>query len=746
MLRKSLIAIYLIIIICLALATFLEKYYGTEFVLSNIYTSWWMCLFWAILFSVGVFYIIKIRFKRISLITLHFALSLILIGAFITHLTSKNGVIHLRQGETVSSYITTTNNNIDSSEQLPFSIRLNGFKVINHSGTNTALDYISEITIIKKNRHEDVIVSMNNIYTCDNYRLYQSSFDEDGKGTYLSLNSDPVGIPITYTGYALFFIGLIWILIDKHGAFRQLLRHPLLKQKILSISLLISLNSLPLQAVPALQNEIANKFCKINVLYNGRICPLQTYALDFTKKIYGKRSYKDYSAEQVFTGFLFWRDQWMKESIIRIKDKIVRDRLHLPEYISGEMLFQKNHGYIIGPYINEYFRGNHDKFHEGINKLDEKVGLIMELNNKTPLKVFPYTKGGETIWYGPNDTYPDYIEPERKEYMQKILLYLDDEARNDKMDEMNESIDKLIKYQYTYSGNSIPSKVQLNAEYIYNKYPFATILFMVCLTMGFICLFYTIYTLTRKIPEKPTKKTYFVYSEIIVMAISFIILTFCLILRWIIRGTIPMSNGYETMLVMAWIIMLTSIIIYHKFHIILTFGFLLSGFFLLVSHISQMDPQITHIMPVLKSPLLTIHVSVIMMAYALLALTFICGLTAVLLRIIRGKGAEGLKDQLEALQILSKLFLYPSITALGLGIFIGAIWANISWGTYWSWDPKETWALITLMIYVIPVHRSIIRRLSKPINYHLFMTVAFLTILMTYFGVNYFLGGMHSYA
>jgi ABC-type transport system involved in cytochrome c biogenesis permease subunit len=167
----------------------------------------------------------------------------------------------------------------------------------------------------------------------------------------------------------------------------------------------------------------------------------------------------------------------------------------------------------------------------------------------------------------------------------------------------------------------------------------------------------------------------------------------------------------------------------------LTFGFLLSGFFLLVSHISQMDPQISHLMPVLNSPLLTIHVSVIMMSFALLSLTCICGITAFVM-----------PRQAEELKLLSQLFLFPALTCLGLGIFIGAIWANISWGTYWSWDPKETWALITFMIYAIGVHEQSLPFLRNTRNYHLFMTLAFLTILMTYFGVNYFLGGMHSYA
>jgi len=749
MVKKILFALYIIIILCLGAATIIEKYHGSIFVGKFIYSSWWMCALWAVLAALAIFYLLKKKIRRISIITLHSSLVIILLGALVTHLTSHSGFVHIRMNEVADTY-TYINDEGDSIQSpLPFLVRLNEFEVKKHEGTDAASDFISHITIITTSDSIDTIVSMNNIYSHNNTRLYQTSYDDDCQGSLLSINSDPVGIPITYIGYALLFIGLIWILIDSRGTYRSLLRDPLLKRGVLSISIFISLFTFVCNdsnAAPVLPKETARKLCKINILYNNRICPLQTYALDFTKKLYGKRSFNGYSAEQVFTGFMFWRDKWMKEKIIRIKEVDVREKLNLPKYCSGEMLFSKDRGYILGPYLNEYLKGYNDKFHEGVNKLDEKLCLIMELHNKEPLKIFPYTHNNETTWYGPNDSYPEYIDKAQKEYMQTILKYFDYEAHNNKLSDMDDGINKLIKYQNTYGGSSVPSILQLNAEYIYNDIPFSTILFMINLTMGFLCLFYTIYLLTRKTDNKSSSKKYILGIQLWIMIISFISLTFCLCLRWVIRGTIPLSNGYETMLVMAWIIMLVSILIYKRFHIILTFGFLLSGFFLLVSHISQMDPQITHLMPVLESPLLTIHVSVIMMAYALLALTFICGLMAIILRLIRGKHANHLKEQLKSLQLLSRLFLYPSITALGFGIFIGAIWANISWGTYWSWDPKETWALITLMTYAIAVHTNSIPQLRKPLNYHIFMTFAFLTILMTYFGVNYFLGGMHSYA
>lgn len=511
-------------------------------------------------------------------------------------------------------------------------------------------------------------------------------------------------------------------------------------------------------AASVLPQEIAKSFGRLNMVYNDRVCPVQTYALDFVKKLYGKRSYAGYSAEQVLTGFMFWYDEWKTEKIIKVKDGIVRERLGLDAYCSIEDLFSHGgkSGYALGPFMMEYYNGLTDKFHEGVSKLDDKVGLVMELRKFSPLKVFPYTKDGTTTWYSATDKYPPYMDESRKEYMQQILSILGSAARQGDSATLTDGITKLEKYQQTFGGNSIPSSSRLHAEYIYNAFPFATVLFMLNLAMGFLCLSYTIWQMTRT--RKGSSDSSVIISrgsprisnplliQALVLLLSLLTLTFCLILRWQIRGTIPMSNGYETMLVMAWMIMLVSLLLFRRFPVILTFGFLLSGFFLLVSHISQMDPQITHLMPVLSSPLLTVHVSIIMMAYALLSLTFICGLTSLLIRLFRGKQASGLDDQLASLQKLSQLFLYPSLTALGFGIFIGAIWANVSWGTYWSWDPKETWALITLMVYAVAVHDSSIPALRRPMVYHTFMTLAFLTILMTYFGVNYFLGGMHSYA
>jgi len=757
MLKKILFIVYIVIVVILGAATIVEKYHGTQFVHSHFYTSWWMCALWGLLVAVAIFYFLSRRVTRLSMVTLHLSFVVILIGALLTHLTSDNGMIHIRMGETADKYEFQNPEGGTETKQLPFKIRLDAFEVKKHEGTDAAEDYISRFTIFSSDKDcINGVVSMNNIYSHNNTRLYQTSYDEDEKGSYLTLNSDPYGILVTYIGYALLFIGLIWILVDPKGKYRQIIRQLSTAPKAIALASLFALNIVASNAAPVLPNDIAEEFGKLNMVYNDRVCPIQTYALDFTKKIYGKRSYNGYSAEQVLTGFMFWYDDWKKEKVIKVKDAAVRQRLNLNDYCSVDELFGGNHnaGYALGPFIMEYYNGINDKFHEGVSKLDDKVGLIMEIRKLTPLKVFPFTKNGITSWYSPDDNYPDYMDEERKAYMRNIFTLIKGFAQEGKTAQIHDAWLRLDKYQHSFGGNSIPDSSRLKAEHIYNRIPFATILFMVNLTLGFVGLIYMIWRITRSKSETDAQAAFIsvngksplpIKIMAALMLVSLLALSFCLVLRWMIRGTIPMSNGYETMLVMAWMIMLIAMMLFRKFHVILTFGFLLSGFFLLVSHISQMDPQITHLMPVLSSPLLTIHVSIIMMAYALLSLTFICGLTGVIFRLCRGNN-EIVRQQLNSLQLLSKLFLYPSLTALGFGIFIGAIWANVSWGTYWSWDPKETWALITLMVYAVAVHDNSIPPLRKPFTYHLFMTLAFLTILMTYFGVNYFLGGMHSYA
>jgi ABC-type transport system involved in cytochrome c biogenesis permease subunit len=717
MLKKILYFLYSVTVVCMSVATLIEKTSGTETVQQDIYGSWWFCMLWGMLALVGIIYYLQhsFLFRHPNILLLHTSFLLILLGALLTHLTSYRGMMHLRTNEPTNVYFEKGHHGIQKRE-LPFQIKLSAFNIKYHDGTNAAMDYDSHLIISDGSEKITAIVSMNHILNYRNIRFYQSSFDPDRGGSILSLNSDPYGIPVTYTGYGLLFLSLIIMLFDPRGNYRKVLRNPILKNGFLILCFFLCTS--PTHATTVSKN-VANEFGRLYILYNGRICPLETFAIDFTRKLYGKTHYHQYTPEQVVAGFIFFGKEWSAEPILKIKDGDMKSTLQLPDFASINTFFnQEMGGYTIGPYLEEYQQGQQDKFHQQIADVDDKIHLIMELRQGILLKLFPHIQEGKITWFAPTDALPSAMDKGERLYIQQVFtfLYQDVLAGND--DAAIQLMKKIQKYQIKNGGNSIPATYKIKAEYLYNTIPFAKLLFMVNLTMGFICLFITIRQLTYKETNRKNYPQLLFPTPIprVILGLSWLTLSLCIVLRWIISGTIPMGNGYETLLNIAWIILFAAIILNRKYPILFTFAFILSGFFLLVAHIGQMDPQITHRMPVLNSPLLSIHVSIIMIAYALLSLTFLCSITALFLKTINPKVIAD--KQIAAMKALSEIFLYPSITCLGSGIFIGAIWANISWGQYWSWDPKETWALITLMIYIVPVHTNIVPSLRKPLIFH----------------------------
>ena len=655
-LKKTLFALYVLVIVCMAAATVVEKYSGTDFVRSNVYGAWWFSLLWAVLTAAGVVYFLRHRCKSWSGIALHLSFVVILAGAFVTHVSSERGTVHLRQGSYISTCVMYDRHNQPHDAQMPFQMRLDRFDVQYHEGTDAAEDYVSQFTIIDHGKQYSGKVSMNRIFRYGAMRFYQSSYDNDMLGASVSFNSDPIGIPLTYTGYALLFFSLVYMLFDPHGAYRKLLRLSHLKKGLMMMALLFALGSNSAEA-HVLPKESADRFGRLMVLHNSRICPLQTLAVDFTKNLYGKASYNGYTPEQVLTGWMFYADDWMQEPMLRLKGAEMRDRLQLPEYVPVSQFFNSAMGgYTLGPYVQEYYGGNHDAFHSQVAAIDNKIQLIMELRSGSLLKLFPYTNKGKTTWFAPTDDLPNAMDREHQQFVRSICLLLGDCALASDYTQMDAVVGKMLKYQQKNGGASMPSDRRVAAERIYNRIPFATILFMLCLAMGIISFLYAIIRMCRE------------------------------------------DNGANNV-----------------------------G---------------TDADPVLNSPLLSVHVSIIMMGFAMLSFTFISGLTAILLRLV----SRTAQPKMVQLQQLSLVFLYPALAALGIGIFIGAIWANVSWGEYWGWDPKEVWALITFMIYAIPLHARSVAQLRRPTAFHLFMTLAFLTLVMTYFGVNYFLGGKHSYA
>ena len=295
-------------------------------------------------------------------------------------------------------------------------------------------------------------------------------------------------------------------------------------------------------------------------------------------------------------------------------------------------------------------------------------------------------------------------------------------------------IAKLKKYQAKECGAMLPSDTAFRAEKLYNSMEWDRPLSMALATLGIVLFIITCRCVaqSRQLPRWARS------SAIAVLILSLAYLTIALTLRWIISGHVPMSNGFETMQFMAWATVAITLLTARKSMLVLPFGILTAGLSLMVASFGESNPQITQLMPVLVSPLLSIHVAVIMIAYALLAFLMLGGVMALTLR--------NNKEVVERLHVVEQVILYPAVFLLTIGVFIGAIWANVSWGSYWSWDPKEVWALITLIIYALPLHGQSLPMFRKPMFFHGYCIIAFLSVLITYFGVNFILGGMHSYA
>lgn len=677
--KRLILIIYVTLVVVLAVATFVEQARGTAFIGAHVYHTHWFVLLWGVLAVCTVVVCWRMRlWRRVPVLLLHGSFLVILGGALLTFVWGEQGYVHLEEGKTTDRFVVQDSRHL---LPLPFSLRLDSFRIVCYPGTEAPADYVSYIHVSGNGREsQKASVSMNRIFSCGGYRFYQSSYDPDGRGSWLSVNHDPWGIGVTYAGYALLGLSMLWVLCSRGGEFRRLLRHPLLRMG--GFLVLFLLLGTTLQAaerkLPVLNLKQADSLASVQVIYHDRVVPFNTLARDFVLKLTGKPAYKGLEPEQVIGGWLLHPEVWKDEPMIRIKSAALRRRLGLESDFARLSDLFDGQTYRLQAYwdASDNHSGELSPLDKAIVETDEKVGLILMLQQGTLIRPLPDDGSVARL-------------PEAK----------------------------------------------VRAELLYNRIPFSRWLFMFNLSVGLLAFALLLYKGLRPVAADGHMlrgvERFFacaLWAALLFQALGYG-------LRWYIGGRIPLSNGYETMQFLALATLLLACLLRRRFPFTLPFGFLLSGFALLVSYLGQMNPQITPLMPVLVSPWLSSHVSLIMMSYALFAFLMLNGVLALCVR------REALR-----LMLLSRLLLYPAVFFLGAGIFLGAIWANVSWGHYWSWDPKEVWALVTFMVYAVPFHAGSLSRLRKPLFFHVYMMVAFLTVLMTYFGVNYVLGGMHSYA
>lgn len=662
-------SLYVALIALLAVATWIEYSQGTAFVCKYIYHNPTFCIGWGLLVlsALGVMYKQKM-WRCFPMFLLHLSLVVILAGALTSFLSSQKGTVHLRMNESVTQFVEQETRLL---KDLPFTLQLDTFYINYYPGTDAPSDYVSRVNCINSENESGLQteISMNQVLDFQGYRFYQSSFDEDRKGSWLSVNYDPWGTGITYVGYLMLAVSMLAVLFQRRGTFRKLLNHSLLKPG--SVCLLLLLASVELHAstkkLSIISEAEADSLATTQVIYHDRVVPLNTLARDFVKKLSGKDSFSGLSAEQIVGSWMKHPEEWKYVPIIKVKSQELRRRLGVEgsSYVRIVDLFEGEHYRLRELWHPDTPKtGKPSSLEKAILETDEKVALVLMLCQGTLVRPLPADGSVEPL-----------------------------------------------------------SDVAVQAELIYNRIPFSKILFMFNLTLGFLSFGWLLV------------RGKWGNGWQVALLVSLLFHAVGYALRWYIGGRIPLSNGYETMQFLALCVLVMAYLLRRRFPFVVSFGFLLSGFTLLVAYLGQMNPQITPLMPVLVSPWLSTHVSCIMIAYALLAFIWLNALWGIC------AGRES-----ERLMLLSRLLLYPAVFFLGIGIFIGAVWANVSWGRYWAWDPKEVWALITFMVYVLPFHAESLPSFRRPRFFHFYMLFAFVTVLMTYFGVNYLLGGMHSYA
>ncbi len=713
----------MVVIVVLAITTMLDVITGVEGTGVKVYASIPFAALWAVLAILAASYIVRMKLWRAkATMLIHAAFFVILYGALTTYNIGGQGSMHVRTERATNQMVLKDG----EFAELPFSVQLEHFDIKYYQGTSSPEDFISQILIV-----DDQVrgtVSMNNIFKHRHYRFYQTGYDADLNGSKFNISHDPYGIAITYTGYAMLLLGMIAYFFQRRAHWRSLLIVALLLSPMGATA-----NSNQPKIAP---EDVANDFADLYIYYNTRVCPVESYAHDFTMKLCGKTHYRGRSANEILCGWIFFPNTWKPEPMIKVKGGDVKRLIGKRDKFVSVMDFANNYGeYKLQDAMTRIYRGESVPGASNIKQANEKVNILNALFTGAALKIFPVrTPEGNIEWLAPNDNVPDYIPADQALFIRKSLDYVAEMIITRRYSEARQMIAKIKDYQERVCGADLPSSTRIKAEKLYNRVASSKVWAMMLLTVGLIAA--ALYS-TRHAQNKWLR-----LALNIIAIVAWLFISLCIVLRTIVAQHLPLSNGYETMQALAWFGLLLTLFLQRKFAMALPFGLIISGLALLVAMIGESNPAITSLTPVLNSPLLSAHVMVIMIAYALLAFILLNGISALIASARKNKTSE---ETLHSLRRTSELMLYPAVFLLTTGVFIGAIWANVSWGRYWGWDAKEVWALITMLTYSLPLHQSI-AWFRNDRHFHLYVSLAFLTVLMTYFGANFFIPGLHSYA
>ena len=646
----------------------------------------------------------------------------------------------------------------------PFSVELRDFVLERYPGTNSASSYASEVTVVDQERDKkfDYRIFMNHVLDYRGFRFFQSSFDKDEKGTLLSVNHDYWGTLITYLGYFLMSLGMFFTLFWKGTRFSDLsakLKKITEKRAAMMLLLLVvsfGLNAQAEEDIPAnvVSREHAAKFGKLLVQdHQGRMKPVNTYALEALRKVYKKDTYKGLTAEQVILSAQLDPGSWSKEYIIKVMPNAlgskISSQLKEDDGLTSMLNFFYEGRYFLEDRVAEAFRLKKSLRNATDNELinlDDRANVWLNVLKGSMMRIYP--KKGDPLnkWYTGMDEEAFVGADTMVMKMHELYMTsLQEAVATNDYTTADEFLGMIAQYQQKLGADILPSQKKIDLEINYNRWNIFKKLLFYYMLIGFVFLILAFVDLFK--PNTRTVKILLkVFSFLTILGMAFHLVG--LGLRWYISGHAPWSNGYEAIVFVAFITTLAGLIFSHKkSKFTLASTVLFASFLLGIAHGSLMNPEITNLVPVLKSYWLMVHVAVITASYGFLGLSSLLGLVVLLLFILRRpKNAERLNLTIKELSYVNESAMMVGLFTLSIGTFLGGVWASESWGRYWSWDAKEVWSLISMMVYIFVLHMRLVPGLRGRFAFNFASLWAISTMIMTFFGVNFYLSGMHSYA
>jgi len=640
--------------------------------------------------------------------------------------------------------------------ELPFELKLEDFELARYPGSQTPSSYSSKVVLIDKEKGLNMPfhIYMNHILHYRGYKFFQSSYDRDEKGTILSVNHDPGTLP-TYIGYFFLTIGLLWALFTPKGRFQTLLRatRKIQKGTLATLAILLISNTTNLDASEFSKTH-ANNFSKLVVQDNqGRMKPIDTLASQVITKITRKSSFMGLNHNQLFLGMIVTPEIYQDKAMIKIgHPKIAKELGYSPDtkYAKFSDFFTKDKKeyklYADLMRISRTKPVERSKYDKELVKVDERVNIAYMVYTGSILKIFPTPNDVNNLWLSPTNAISKF--PTKDAQIVRVIMTeyfnsLMESLKSGDYSKPDRALKMISQFQNAYGKSVIPTASHIEFEILYNKLGIFGKLIPIYILLGLILLILSFIHIIK--PSFNLKS----YSKIIfyIIIIAFITHTIGLILRWYISGHAPWSNAYESIVYISWATLLAGFIFMKNSPITLASTAILSGVFLFVAHLNWIDPQITNLVPVLKSYWLMIHVAVITASYGFLGLGALLSFMVFILYIISTpKSQNNIKLSIKELTQINEMALIIGLILLTVGNFLGGVWANESWGRYWGWDSKETWAAVTILVYSAVIHLRLIPKLNSIFIFNVASLLSYSSVLMTYFGVNFYLSGLHSYA